>query len=110
MHEPYEARRREREEKKGSAHYGWRSFRACPQRESDSWPSVPETDALSTELQGRGVVFAAWVTPNPCMPGTTNIESSVEEKSIRSVAAERRIWGSNPSFTVLQTIANSRLA
>ena len=64
MHEPYEARRFEREEKKGSVHYGWRSFRACPQRESDSWPSVPETDALSTELQGRGVVFAAWVTPD----------------------------------------------
>lgn len=26
MHEPYEARRFEREEKKGSVHYGWRSF------------------------------------------------------------------------------------
>lgn len=26
MHEPYEARRREREEKKDSAHYDWRSF------------------------------------------------------------------------------------
>lgn len=26
MHEPYEARRREREEKKDSVHYGWRSF------------------------------------------------------------------------------------
>lgn len=26
MHEPYEARRFEREEKKGSTHYGWRSF------------------------------------------------------------------------------------
>lgn len=26
MHEPYEARRFEREEKKDSAHYGWRSF------------------------------------------------------------------------------------
>lgn len=26
MHEPYEARRREREEKKGSVHYGWRSL------------------------------------------------------------------------------------
>lgn len=26
MHEPYEARRREREEKRESAHYGWRSF------------------------------------------------------------------------------------
>lgn len=54
MHEPYEARRREREEKKDSTHYDWRSFRACPQRESDSWPSAPEADALSTELQGRG--------------------------------------------------------
>lgn len=26
MHEPYEARRFEREEKKGSVHYGWRSL------------------------------------------------------------------------------------
>lgn len=26
MHEPYEARRREREEKKDSTHYDWRSF------------------------------------------------------------------------------------
>lgn len=26
MHEPYEARRFEREEKKDSVHYGWRSF------------------------------------------------------------------------------------
>lgn len=26
MHEPYEARRREREEKRESVHYGWRSF------------------------------------------------------------------------------------
>lgn len=26
MHEPYEARRFERAEKKGSVHYGWRSF------------------------------------------------------------------------------------
>lgn len=64
MHEPYEARRFEREEKKGSVHYGWRSFRACPQRESDSWPSVPETDALSTELQGRGVVSRLGLTPD----------------------------------------------
>lgn len=26
MHEPYEARRREREEKRESVHYDWRSF------------------------------------------------------------------------------------
>lgn len=86
MHEPYEARRFEREEKKGSVHYGWRSFRACPQRESDSWPSVPETDALSTELQGRGVVSRLGLTS--CMSGTTNVESSVEGKSIRGAAAK----------------------
>lgn len=112
MHEPYEARRREREEKKDSTHYDWRSFRACPQRESDSWPSVPETDALSTELQGRGVVFAAWVGRlTSCMSGTTNVESSVEEEiETKNAAAERRLWGSNPPFTVLQTVANSRLA
>ena len=65
MHEPYEARRREREEKKDSTHYDWRSFRACPQRESDSRPSAPEADALSTELQGRGVVSRPGVTPEP---------------------------------------------
>lgn len=91
MHEPYEARRREREEKKDSTHYDWRSFRACPQRESDSWPSVPETDALSTELQGRGVVSRL----NHCMSGTTNIESSVEGKSIRRAAAKLLLLDSN---------------
>lgn len=82
MHEPYEARRREREEKRESAHYGWRSFRACPQRESDSWPSAPEADALSTEL-------------HHCMSGTTNIESSVEGKSIRRAAAKLLLLDSN---------------
>lgn len=96
MHEPYEARRREREEKKGSVHYGWRSFRACPQRESDSWPSVPETDALSTELQGRGVVSRLGGRLIPCcMSGTTSIESSVEGKSIRRAAAKLLLLDSN---------------
>ena len=33
---------------------GIASCSECPQRESDSWPSAPEADALSTELQGRG--------------------------------------------------------
>ena len=33
---------------------GMASCSECPQRESDSWPSAPEADALSTELQGRG--------------------------------------------------------
>lgn len=94
MHEPYEARRFEREEKKGSVHYGWRSFRACPQRESDSWPSVPETDALSTELQGRGVVSRL----TSCMSGTTNVESSVEGKSIRGAAAKLLLLVSNQDY------------
>lgn len=93
MHEPYEARRREREEKRESAHYGWRSFRACPQRESDSWPSAPEADALSTELQGRGIVSRLGL--NHCMSGTTNIESSVEGKSIRRAAAKLLLLDSN---------------
>lgn len=97
MHEPYEARRFEREEKKGSVHYGWRSFRACPQRESDSWPSVPETDALSTELQGRGVVSRLGCLI-PCMSGTTSIESSVEGKSIRRAAAKLLLLVSNQDY------------
>ena len=98
MHEPYEARRFEREEKKGSVHYGWRSFRACPQRESDSWPSVPETDALSTELQGRGVVSRLGGRLIPCMSGTTSIESSVEGKSIRRAAAKLLLLVSNQDY------------
>lgn len=98
MHEPYEARRFEREEKKGSVHYGWRSFRACPQRESDSWPSVPETDALSTELQGRGVVSRLGGRLTSCMSGTTNVESSVEGKSIRRAAAKLLLLVSNQDY------------
>lgn len=98
MHEPYEARRFEREEKKGSVHYGWRSFRACPQRESDSWPSVPETDALSTELQGRGVVSRLGLTPDLLYVRTTNVESSVEGKSIRGAAAKLLLLVSNQNY------------
>lgn len=51
------------------------------------------------------------LTPASCMSGTTNVESSVEEEiETKNAAAERRLWGSNPPFTVLQTVANSRLA
>lgn len=54
-----EKRRRVEREEKRSSHYGWAIECARPQRGSNSWPSAPEADALSTELHGRGVVFAA---------------------------------------------------
>lgn len=96
MHEPYEARRFEREEKKGSVHYGWRSL----------------VRALN-ENRTRGLPFRrrTLYPLTSCMSGTTNVESSVEEEiETKNAAAERRLWGSNPPFTVLQTVANSRLA
>lgn len=48
--------------------------------------------------------------PKPCMSGTTHRSSVEEEIETKNAAAERRLWGSNPPFTVLQTVANSRLA
>lgn len=46
--------------------------------------------------KGDGIVFAAWVTPEPpYMAGTTNIESSVEGKSIRRAAAKLLLLDSN---------------
>ena len=50
------------------------------------------------------------VMPKPCMSGTTHRSSVEEEIETKNAAAERRLWGSNPPFTVLQTVANSRLA
>ena len=61
--------------------------------------------------KGDGIVFAAWGdAENPVCPGTTHRSSVEEEIETKNAAAERRLWGSNPPFTVLQTVANSRLA
>ena len=62
MHEPYEARRFEREEKKGSVHYGWRSFvRALNENRTRGLPFRRRT---LYPLSYKGVAsFRGWVTP-----------------------------------------------
>lgn len=112
MHEPYEARRFEREEKKGSVHYGWRSFvRALNENRTRGLPFRRRT-LYPLSYKGVASFSRLGLTPETsCMSGTTNVESSVEEEiETKNAAAERRLWGSNPPFTVLQTVANSRLA
>ena len=110
MHEPYEARRFEREEKKGSVHYGWRSLvRALNENRTRGLPFRRRT-LYPLSYKGDGIVFAAWGDAEPCMSGTTHRSSVEEEIETKNAAAERRLWGSNPPFTVLQTVANSRLA
>lgn len=110
MHEPYEARRFEREEKKDSTHYGWRSFvRALNENRTRDLPLRRRT-LYPLSYKGDGIVFAPGVMPKPCISGTTHRSSVEEEIETKNAAAERRLWGSNPPFTVLQTVANSRLA
>lgn len=67
MHEPYEARRFEREEKKGSVHYGWRSFvRALNENRTRGLPFRRRT---LYPLSYKGVAsFRGWVTPDPVCP------------------------------------------
>lgn len=67
MHEPYEARRFEREEKKGSVHYGWRSFvRALNENRTRGLPLRRRT---LYPLSYKGVAsFRGWVTPDPVCP------------------------------------------
>lgn len=51
------------------------------------------------------------VTPEPLYVRHNKHRIDVEEEiETKNAAAERRLWGSNPPFTVLQTVANSRLA
>ena len=67
MYEPYEARRFEREEKKGSVHYGWRSFvRALNENRTRGLPLRRRT---LYPLSYKGVAsFRGWVTPDPVCP------------------------------------------
>lgn len=69
MHEPYEARRFEREEKKGSVHYGWRSFvRALNENRTRGLPLRRRT-LYPLSYKGDGIVFAAWGdAENPVCP------------------------------------------
>ena len=110
MHEPYEARRFEREEKKGPCiMVGGVFVRALNENRTRGLPLRRRT-LYPLSYKGDGIVFAAWVMPKPCMSGTTHRSSVEEEIETKNAAAERRLWGSNPPFTVLQTVANSRLA
>lgn len=60
MHEPYEARRFEREEKKGSVHYDWRSLvRALNENRTRGLPLRRRT-LYPLSYKGDGIVFAAW--------------------------------------------------
>ena len=60
MHEPYEARRFEREEKKDSTHYDWRSLvRALNENRTRGLPFRRRT-LYPLSYKGDGIVFAAW--------------------------------------------------
>lgn len=68
MHEPYEARRFEREEKKGSVHYGWRSFvRALNENRTRG---LPFRRRMLYPLSYKGVASFSrlGLTPDPVCP------------------------------------------
>lgn len=95
MHEPYEARRREREEKKGSVHYDWRSFvRALNENRTRGLPLRRRT-LYPLSYKGVASFSRLGLTPEPPVSGTTNIESSVEGKPIRRAAAKLLLLDSN---------------
>lgn len=65
MHEPYEARRFEREEKKGSVHYGWRSFvRALNENRTRGLPFRRRT-LYPLSYKGVASFRGLGVTPEP---------------------------------------------
>lgn len=95
MHEPYEARRREREEKKGSVHYGWRSFvRALNENRTRGLPFRRRT-LYPLSYKGVASFSRLGLTPDLLYVRTTNVESSVEGKSIRGAAAKLLLLVSN---------------
>lgn len=65
MHEPYEARRFEREEKKGSVHYGWRSLvRALNENRTRGLPFRRRT-LYPLSYKGVASFSRPGVTPEP---------------------------------------------
>lgn len=65
MHEPYEARRREREEKRESVHYGWRSFvRALNENRTRGLPFRRRT-LYPLSYKGVASFRGLGVTPEP---------------------------------------------
>lgn len=65
MHEPYEARRFEREEKKGSVHYGWRSLvRALNENRTRGLPLRRRT-LYPLSYKGVASFRGLGVTPEP---------------------------------------------
>lgn len=65
MHEPYEARRREREEKKDSTHYDWRSFvRALNENRTRDLPLRRRT-LYPLSYKGVASFRGLGVTPEP---------------------------------------------
>ena len=68
MHEPYEARRFEREEKKGSVHYGWRSLvRALNENRTRGLPLRRRTlYPLSYKGVAHFVPLTTYACAGPC--------------------------------------------
>lgn len=98
MHEPYEARRREREEKKDSTHYDWRSLvRALNENRTRDLPFRRRT-LYPLSYKGVASFSRLGLTPDLLYVRTTNVESSVEGKSIRRAAAKLLLLVSNQDY------------